>query len=92
MINLKIQDHGPISMVALKKQEGREQGTPHTQWDMRGFATAICSPVGVASIYLFPNQICLALINQNERVYHCYKIHVQESGFYIDIMASYLYL
>ena len=38
-------------------QGGREQRTPHAQRDMRGISHAICCREGVASIYLFPNQI-----------------------------------
>ena len=45
-----------LSMVE-GRQGGREQGTPHAQWDMRGISPAICHRGGVASIYFFPNQI-----------------------------------
>ena len=39
---------------ALSLQEGREQGTPHAQLEMRGISPVICSREGEASIISFP--------------------------------------
>ena len=58
MGNDKPEDRKPLtlSMVLLKRTVGSEQGTPQAQWDMHGISPVICSPAGVASIYLFPEQ------------------------------------
>ena len=34
---------GAINGFIERSQGGREQGTPHTQWDMQGIAPVICS-------------------------------------------------
>ena len=44
---------GAIDGFIEVRQGGREQGTPHAQWDMR------CRREGVTSIYFFPDQIFL---------------------------------
>ena len=61
MGNDKPEDRKPLtlSMVLLKRTVGSEQGTPQAQWDMHGISPVICSPAGVASIYLFPEQFFL---------------------------------
>ena len=60
-INLKIKDHCPYQWFHWKEQEGREQGTPHACRDMLGVSPVICSPEGVAGIYLFPNRFVFEL-------------------------------
>ena len=46
---------GTINGFIERRQGGREQGTPHTQRDMRGISPVICGREGAASIYFFPN-------------------------------------
>ena len=71
---------GAVDNFIEGRQGGGKQGTPHAQWDMRGISPAICSREGVASIYLFPNQIFFELVNRNEGAcLRCLRFAIQQS-------------
>ena len=65
---------GAVDDFIEGRQGGRDQGTPHTQWDMCGISHSICRREGVASIYLFPVKIFLELVSRNEGASHRYAI------------------
>ena len=92
MGNDKPKDFGPLPllMISSKRTGGREHVTLHAQRDMPSISPAICRRAGVARIYFFLYQIFFELVTRNEKTYHSYAIHVQESGLYRHSVYTYM--
>ena len=95
--NDKSEDIGPLppSKFSLRRTEGEGTGNSTLAAGYEWHFTCDLQPrrrmPAVESIYLLPKQIFFltgqwSLVNQNERMYCSYTIHLLESGFYIDIL------